>query len=61
MATRAVPVVEYLWVEGSDQVVLFAASVEEVSSHPEVVTDLNCEAWSNLELPLTWHDFSVDT
>lgn len=61
MASRTVPVGEKFWLEGDGDTELFGASVEEVSSHGHVITLLNACAWTNLELPLSWHDLSISS
>lgn len=45
--------------EGNIHAELFADTVHEVAGHPHVVTRVNALAWTNLVLPLAWHDLSV--
>ena len=61
MATRAVPIWEELGGEGDVDVVVLGNSSKNVSSHPKVVTDGDTLAWSDLELPLSWHNLGVGT
>lgn len=61
VASRSVPVGEEFWLEGDGEAELFGASVEEESSEGHVVTLLDTGAWTNLELPLSWHDLSIGT
>jgi hypothetical protein len=50
-----------LGVEGDLSAELFGDSVEEETSDPEVVTHLDTEAGTDLELPLGGHDLGVGT
>lgn len=50
-----------LRVEGDLDTPLFSYTDEKVTSHPKVVTHGDTLARTDLELPLGWHDFSVDT
>jgi len=59
VASRSVPVAEKFWLEGDGKVVLLSTSHEEISGEPHVVTDLDSKAWSDLVLPLSWHDLSI--
>lgn len=59
MASTTVPVWEELWLKGDGHVVLFSASMEKESTGPEVISCINTYGWSNLVLPLSWHDLSV--
>lgn len=60
--TRAVPVTwDWLGVEGDLDAEFFSDTVEEVTGSPEVVTHLDTLAGTDLEFPLGWKDFSVDT
>jgi hypothetical protein len=34
---------------------------DDLPSHPKVISHINSSARTNLEFPLTWHDFSVNT
>ena len=61
VAARAVPVWEELGGEGDAGVVVLSDAGKNVPGHHEVVTHLKSKAWSNLVLPLTWHDLSVGT
>jgi hypothetical protein len=59
VGSRSIPVWEKFWVERDGEAELFSTSVEEVSSHPHVVSLVDALAWTDLELPLSWHDLSV--
>ena len=59
VASRSVPVREEFWLEGDGEAELFGASVEEESSEGHVVTLLDTGAWTDLELPLSWHHLSI--
>jgi len=60
--TRAVPVTwDGLGVEGDLDAEFFGDTVEEVTSGPEVVSHLDTEAGSDLELPLRWKNLGIDT
>lgn len=60
--SRAVPVSwNWLGVERNLDAEFFGNTVEEVTSDPKMITHLNAEAWANLEFPLGWENFSVDT
>jgi len=63
VATSAVPVTlgDGLGVEGDDDGESLSESVHEVTGNPEVVTDGDTQAGTNLELPLAGHNLSVDT
>ncbi len=60
MQTRAIPVTgNRFWVEGDLRAEFFRDTVEEEARKPEVITHLDTEARTNLELPLSRHDFGV--
>lgn len=59
VATGSVPVGEELWLKGDGDIEFLRASVEEVSGQGHMVTLLNTGAWTDLELPLSWHDLSI--
>lgn len=60
--TGTIPVTwDWLGVEGDLDTEFFGDTVEEVAGHPEVVTHLDTDAWTNLEFPLRWKDLGVDT
>lgn len=62
VATRTVPVtLERLGVEGHLDTPLLGDTDEEVTGHPEVITHRDTLARPNLELPLSRHNFSVNT
>lgn len=62
VAAGTVPVAwDGLGVERDLDTPLLSNSNEEVSRNDKVVTHLDALAWANLELPLSWHDLSVDT
>lgn len=62
VAASTVPVTgERLGVEGHLDTPLLGDTDEEVAGHPEVVTHGDTLARTDLELPLGWHNFSVDT
>jgi hypothetical protein len=59
---RAVPITsDGLGVEGNLDTKVLSNTVEEVTSHPEVVTHLNALARTDLELPLGRQDLGIDT
>jgi len=58
--TSSVPITwDWLRVERDLGTELFSDTVEKETGQPEVVTQLNTLAGTNLELPLSWHDFRV--
>ena len=59
MASTTVPVWEELWLKGDGHVVLFSASMEKESTGPEVISLINSNTWSDLILPLSWHNLTV--
>ena len=59
VAARSVPVREEFGGERNINVVIFSDTAENIARHPKVVSDRNTGAWSNLELPLTWHNLSI--
>ncbi len=60
VASRTVPVsFNGFGVKGDFDTESFGDSVKEVPGHPEVVSAGNSFACSDLELPLSWHDFAV--
>ena len=59
MATGSVPVREELGSEGDADVEIFGDSMEQVASHPKVVTNRDTLAGANLKFPLAWHNFRV--
>lgn len=61
MTSRSIPLFEDLRVVADHNAMLFGDSHEEISGNPEMVTHLDTSAWSNLELPLAWHDLCVCT
>lgn len=62
VATSTIPVtLERLGVEGYLETPLLGDTNEEIAGHPKVVTHRNTFARTNLEFPLSRHDFSIDT
>lgn len=62
VATSSVPVsLQWLRVERDLDAPFFADAEEQESCHCQVISHLNSEAGSDLELPLGRHNFSVDT
>lgn len=60
--TRTVPVTgDWLGVEGDLDTEFFGDTVEEVTGHPEMVTHLDADTWTDLEFPLGREDFGIDT
>ena len=61
VATSTIPVtLKRLRVEGDLDAPLLSDADQKIASHPEVISHINTLAWTNLELPLRRHDFSVD-
>ena len=61
VAARSVPVWEQFGCEGDVDVVIFSDAAENITRHPKVVSNGNTGAWSNLELPLTWHNLGISS
>ena len=62
VTTSTVPVsLERLGVERGFDSPLFSDSEQEESGHPEMVSHLDTLTRTDLELPLSGHDFGVDT
>jgi len=62
VATSAVPVsLEGFGVERDLDTPLLGNTDKEETSHPEMVTHRNTLTGPNLELPLRWHHFGIDT
>lgn len=61
VAASSVPVLEELGLKGDGDAKVFSDSAEEVSGYPDLITDLNTKARTNLELPLAWHDLTVSS
>ena len=59
MAARSVPLWEELWCKRDIHVEVLSDASENVSRHPQVVSDADSLAWSNLVFPLSWHDLCV--
>ena len=59
VAARSIPVWEELWSERNIDIVVLCNTGKDVSGHVELVSDVDTEAWTNLVLPLSWHDLSV--
>ena len=59
MTARSIPVREEFWSEGNIDVVVLCNSLKNVASHPKVITYGYSNTRSNLEFPLTWHNFSI--
>lgn len=59
MASWSIPVCKELWIETDCESEFLSNSLNEVSRHPHVISNLNSKAWADLILPLTWHDFSI--
>ena len=59
VATSSVPVLEELGLKGDRDTKVFSDSAEKVSGHPDLITDLNTKARTNLELPLARHNLAV--
>jgi hypothetical protein len=62
MASSSVPIsLEGFRVERDLDAPLFSNANEKVTGHPKVISHRNSLAWADLELPLGWHNLSVDT
>ena len=62
VATGAVPVsLKGFGVERDLDAPLLGNADEEITGHPEVVTHRNTFTGADLELPLRWHYFSINT
>jgi hypothetical protein len=61
VAASSVPVLEELRLKGDGDAKVFSDSAEEVSGYPDLITDLNTKARTNLELPLAWHNLTVSS
>jgi hypothetical protein len=59
MATSTIPISEEFGFEADNDTEIFGDSVKEISSHPELISDINTSAGSYLELPLAWHYFGI--
>jgi hypothetical protein len=59
MATSTVPISEEFGLEADNDTEVFCHSIKKISCHPKLISDLNSSAGSNLELPLTWHNFGI--
>ena len=59
MAAGTVPVGEELGGERNVDVVVLSDTVEEVAGDVNLVTDCDTFNWSDLVLPLTWHNLGV--
>lgn len=38
---------------------IFSNTMQQETSHPQIVGDGDAQAWAHLEFPLGWHDFGV--
>ena len=61
MATSSVPVLEELRVKRDRDTKIFSDSAKKVSGNPDLITDFNSKARTNLEFPLAWHDLTVSS
>jgi len=60
METSTIPVTwNWLGVERDLGTEFFGDTVEQETSRPEVITQLNTFTRANLKLPLSWHDLGV--
>eukprot|EP00516_Mucochytrium_quahogii_P000855 CAMPEP_0203744056 /NCGR_PEP_ID=MMETSP0098-20131031/261_1 /ASSEMBLY_ACC=CAM_ASM_000208 /TAXON_ID=96639 /ORGANISM=" , Strain NY0313808BC1" /LENGTH=97 /DNA_ID=CAMNT_0050631477 /DNA_START=358 /DNA_END=651 /DNA_ORIENTATION=+ len=60
VSTCAVPVAWHRFgVKGYYDAEVFRHSVQNIPANPKIVTDGNAFTWTNLELPLAWHDLGV--
>ena len=60
--TSSVPVAwDWLRVEGDLGSKLLSNAAEEETGEPKLVTHLDTVTWTDLELPLCWHDLGVGT
>jgi len=60
--TGTVPVTwDWFGMEGDLDTEFFGDTVEEIAGHPEMVTHLDTDAWTDLEFPLGRKNLSVDT
>ncbi|KAF1755782.1 hypothetical protein GCK72_012232 [Caenorhabditis remanei] len=60
MATSSIPVsLDRLTIERGDHSELLGDTLKQVAGHPQLVSHLDSLAWSDLELPLSWHHLGV--
>ena len=59
MAAGSIPIREELWGKRNIDIEVLCNSLKNVASHPKVITDRYSDTRSNLEFPLTWHNFSI--
>lgn len=60
VASGSIPVsLDWFTVEGGDDSKLLSDTLKQVTGDPQLISHLNSLAWSNLELPLSWHDLGV--
>ena len=59
VASGSIPVWEKFWGVGDVNLEVFCDTVEDVARHVQLVANGNSMAWSDLVLPLSWHDLSV--
>ena len=59
MASWTIPVREKFWLKTDRKIILLSTFVEKVSCNVKMVTSLDSLAWTYLEFPLAWHDFSI--
>ena len=59
VAAGTIPFWEKFRCVRDDHVEVLSHSSEQVSGHPEVISDFDAFGRPNLEFPLSWHDFSI--
>uniref|UniRef100_A0A2S2NCR1 Uncharacterized protein n=1 Tax=Schizaphis graminum TaxID=13262 RepID=A0A2S2NCR1_SCHGA len=60
MGTSTIPISWYwFWIKCYHNTKLFGNTVQYETSHPQMITNANTFTWSNLEFPLSWHNFGV--
>ena len=62
MHSRSIPVTfNRLWMPLNTDLVFLTNPLQEISSNPELISSVRSTFSENLELPLSFHDFSVDS
>ena len=59
VTSGTIPLREQLWCERYVDVVVFSDTAEQVARNPQLITDRDTSNWTNLVLPLAWHDLCV--
>jgi len=61
VTASSVPVLEELWSKTDSDLVVFSNPCQDVPGNPHHITDFYSFARTDLELPLSWHDFRIRT